>query len=161
MEQSLTNEELPLATGTEAGPAPESAPAELLVRPGTLQYLWYAVGGTLPPRHNAWVLHDVTCRTWWLRHFGRVFLILGPLMVADFALLPASAAARFTSIAVFLGLILFSIIFMLIDTDRRAVRAGYPFSLAADTRARRAVETQRLANHQRRERSYARKARRK
>jgi hypothetical protein len=154
MEQSLSKSDLPTAA------APGSALPESLERPELRRLLWYAVGGSLPPSYNAWVLHDVTCRTWWLRHFARVFLILGPFIVANFVLVP-SGAAQFTGIAVLLALILLSIIFMLIDTDRRAVRAGYPFSLAADTRARRSVDAQRSANYQRRERIYARKARRR
>jgi Family of unknown function (DUF5313) len=153
MEQSLSKSDL----ATPA--APGSALTAPLERPDLRRLLWYTVGGSLPLSYNAWVLHDVTCRTWWLRHFARVFLILGPFIAANFLLVP-SGAARFTGIAVLLALILLSMIFMLIDTDRRAVRAGYPFSLAADTRARRSVDAQRLANYQRRERMYARKARR-
>ena len=30
------------------------------VRPDPLHWLWYAVGGGLPPRYRAWVGHDVT-----------------------------------------------------------------------------------------------------
>jgi hypothetical protein len=145
----------PVVTPTE----PE--PAEALDRPGLRQFVWYSVGGSLPPRYNAWVLHDVTCRTWWLRHFGRVFAILAPFAVAGFLIVPSSAKAlRFTGIAVLLGLILFSVIFMLIDTDRRAVRAGYPFSLTAEMRSQRSVDAQRLSSYQRRERIYARRMRR-
>jgi hypothetical protein len=39
-------------------------------RPGVLPWLYYAYGGTLP-KHAQWVLHDLTCRTWVLRHFAR------------------------------------------------------------------------------------------
>lgn len=50
-----------------------SGPAAILEcvriqRPGPLWWIWYAFGGKLPDRYRDWVLHDVTCRTWWLRH---------------------------------------------------------------------------------------------
>jgi hypothetical protein len=142
--------------------ATEPEPAEVRNRPGIRKLAWYTVGGSLPPRYNAWVLHDVTCRTWWLRHFARVFAILAPFAVAGFLIIPSSAAAaRFTGIAVLLGLVLFSVIFMLIDTDRRAVRAGYSFSVAADMRSRRSVDAQRASSAERRERIYARRMQRK
>ncbi|WP_346278999.1 DUF5313 family protein, partial [Pseudonocardia sp.] len=40
-------------------------------RPGPLRWLWYALGGGLPPLYRRWVLHDTTCETWRLRHFAR------------------------------------------------------------------------------------------
>ena len=40
-------------------------------RPDPLRWLWYAYGGGLPARFAPWVLHDTTCRTWWLRHLVR------------------------------------------------------------------------------------------
>ncbi len=140
---------------------PASSAAASRQRPNLRLLLWYTVGGTLPPRYNTWVLHDVTCRTWWLRHFARVFLIITPPAVAFFVFVPNSnGAALFSGIALTGTLVLAGIIFMLIDTDRRAVRAGYPFSYASELRSRRATETQRVSNYQRRERIAARRARR-
>src|SRR3954447_16205173 len=55
----------------------ESAPAvDPIVRPGPLAWIWYAIGGRLPERNRSWVLFDVTCRTWLLRHFARLLLII-------------------------------------------------------------------------------------
>lgn len=139
----------------------ESSPAENPERPGLRLLVWYSIGGTLPARYSAWVLHDVTCRTWWLRHFIRVFFIIGPLCAAFFLLVPDSGGAvLYTGVALSGTLVLMSVIFMLIDTDRRAVRAGYPFSYASELRSRRAADAQRSANYQRRERIAERKAQR-
>jgi Family of unknown function (DUF5313) len=33
-------------------------------RPDPLHWLWYALGGGLPPRYRDWVLHDATAPTW-------------------------------------------------------------------------------------------------
>jgi hypothetical protein len=49
---------------------------------------------------------------------------------------------------------------ILIDGDRRAGQAGFRFGLVPETRSARSVESQRLANYQRRERIAARRARR-
>lgn len=48
-------------------------------RPGPLWWTWYAFGGKLPDRHGEWVLNDVTCRTWWLRHVARSLVQLAPV----------------------------------------------------------------------------------
>ncbi|MCW2578029.1 MAG: uncharacterized protein JWR66_4059, partial [Modestobacter sp.] len=46
-------------TSETAGAGPEE-----LHRPGVLRWLWYALGGGLPERHSAWVLHDTTTGSW-------------------------------------------------------------------------------------------------
>lgn len=61
------------------------------------RWLYYAYGGGLGSRYAQWVLHDLTCRTWLLRHAVRTlvqalpsFLLLllpGPLWLR--AYLPA------------------------------------------------------------------------
>ena len=40
-------------------------------RPGVPQWLYYAYGGRLGPRYAQWVLRDLTCRTWFVRHLVR------------------------------------------------------------------------------------------
>ena len=50
-------------------------------RPGPLRWTWYAFGGKLPDRHREWVLNDVTCRTWWLRHIARSLVQLTPVAI--------------------------------------------------------------------------------
>lgn len=48
------------------------------VRPNPARWVWYAYGGRLPERYRDWVLHDVTCRTWALRHLVRSLVQLTP-----------------------------------------------------------------------------------
>ena len=130
----------------DADPAP-------LHRPSALRWLWYCVGGRLPERHRAWVLHDVTCRTWLWRHFARSVLIILPLCTLYLVLMPASLPVRLLTGLTFTGaLFLFSLLNSLIDTDRRAVRAGHSVGVPARLRAQQAAERQRLASYQRRER---------
>ncbi|HZC53937.1 MAG TPA: DUF5313 family protein, partial [Mycobacterium sp.] len=134
-------------------PGPGSAQTEPIARPGPVNLLWYSLGGSLPKRHSSWVLHDVTCRTWLLRHFARTMLIVLPLFVAYVALAPASLGFRLlTGLTFSGGLIVFSLVTLLIDTDRRAVRAGYGAGLPAQIRTQLSTERQRLASSQRRER---------
>jgi hypothetical protein len=141
---------------------PVDSPVEKPERPSVRMVLWYSIGGSLPPRYNTWVLHDVTTRTWWLRHFARVFAIIAPLSAAFFFLLvpPFGAAAAYAGICLTGTLFLAGMIYILIDSDRRAVRAGYPTNYAGDLRSRRATATQNTSNYERRERIAARRARR-
>jgi len=135
---------------------------EPVVRPGPLGWVWYAVGGRLDARHRSWVLHDVTCRTWLLRHFARLALIIGPIVGVYLLLMPISLDIRLlTGLTFGGGLLMFGLVNTLIDTDRRAVRAGYGMGLPAQLRSTNSVDRQRLASHQRRERIAQRQARRR
>lgn len=148
----MTTDELP-SPGQEAGP---------IQRPRGTKLLWYWLGGSLPERHGTWVLHDVTCRTWLLRHFARTLLIVVPLFTLFVALVPASFGIRLlTGLTFSGGLLMFSLVNTLIDTDRRAVRAGYPAGLPAQIRAEQSVQRQRLASSERRERLAERRSRRR
>jgi hypothetical protein len=141
---------------------PIAAVAEPIVRPGPLAWAWYAVGGRLDPRHRGWVLHDVTCRSWLLRHFARLFLMITPLVVLYLALMPISLDIRvLTGLTFGGGLLMFGLVNTLIDTDRRAVRAGYGVGLPAQLRTTNSVERQRLASKQRRDRIAQRQAQRR
>lgn len=142
-------------------PSPDLGLSQPLHRPDPLHLLWYSVGGSLPPRNSAWVLHDVTCRTWLLRHFARTMLIIVPLFLAYMALMPASFSIRLLTGLTFAGgAFMFSLVNTLVDTDRRAVRAGYDPGVPARIRSQQAVDRQRLAAGQRRERIAERRARR-
>ncbi|HEX3829136.1 MAG TPA: DUF5313 family protein [Sporichthyaceae bacterium] len=65
-------------------------------RPGPLRWLFYAYGGRLGPRYAQWVLHDLTCRAWFVRHLLRtvaqwapsLLLLLLPFPVSFTVLLP-------------------------------------------------------------------------
>ena len=130
-------------------------------RPTLRWLLWYSLGGSVPRRYRGWVLHDTTCRTWMLRHFARTLLLIVPLFVLYMIFMPASPGVRlYTGITFSGALLVLSVVFILIDNDRRAVRAGFRSGLVSEIRTARAVEGQRLASHQRRERIAARQRRR-
>jgi hypothetical protein len=57
-----------------------------VVRPGVLRWIGYAFGARLPTRYAPWVLHDLTARTWFLRHLARTTVQATP--AALLALLP-------------------------------------------------------------------------
>jgi hypothetical protein len=77
------------------------------------------------------------------------------------ALVPTPFGIRLYTGLTFSGAIfMFALVNIMIDTDRRAVRAGYSFNYPQQLRSARAVERQRAANYERRERAAERHARR-
>jgi hypothetical protein len=150
---------VPVAT---AAVPPERPATDKPERPDLRKVLWYSIGGSLPPQYNTWVLHDVTSRTWVLRHFARVFAIIVPIAAAFFLLLVPKYGApmAYAGICLVGTLFIAGLTTILIDTDRRAVRAGYSTDYAGAVRSRRATEAQHTANYQRRERIAARRAQR-
>jgi hypothetical protein len=134
---------------------------EAMRRPTFGRFVWYCYGGSLPAENHTWVLHDVTCRTWILRHFARWTMVVAPLFALYMVIGPAQLGVRvYTGIAFGLAIYVMSLVFILIDTDRRAVRAGYDHSYPQAVRTANSVDRQRTANHQRRERVAERQARR-
>lgn len=141
-----------------ADPAPDSQP---MVRPTLFLLLKYSLGFSLPRRYSTWVLHDVTCRTWLVRHFARTALIVVPIFVLYMVFMPSSLAVRLLTGLTFSGAIfMFSLVNIQVDTDRRAVRAGYGASVPAQIRSQRSGRRQGMTNHQRRERIAERQHRR-
>ena len=133
-----------------------------ILRPPLGKLLWYSYGGSLPVEYHSWVLHDVTCRTWVVRHFARWMLVIVPVFFLFITLLPTPFGIRlFTDIAVCGAIFMFALVNILVDTDRRAVRAGYSFNLPGQIRSQRGVDSQRLSNAARRERIAARQSRRR
>jgi len=130
-------------------------------RPGLWLWLKYALGAGLPAEYDEWVLHDTTCGSWLLRHFARVLAVIIVPLVLISLFVPASTSIRvLTALTVGLcQLLLFGIIGSDM-TERRLVRAGYPWGTGERTRAQRAVDSQRQANRLRRERIAARRERR-
>lgn len=55
-------------------------------RPGPFRWVAYAFGARLPVAFGTWVLHDLTARTWFLRHLARTAVQCLP--AAFLALLP-------------------------------------------------------------------------
>jgi len=139
----------------------EQGSALPIQRPAGLRLAWYVLGGSVPQRHSSWVLHDTTCRTWWLRHFARTLLIIVPLCTAYVLLMPSSLGIRLLTGLTFSGAaFLFYLVNILVDSDRRAVRAGYPSGMVERLRNERSNAHQRQASYERRERIAARRARR-
>lgn len=110
-------------------------------RPNPAQWLWYAVGGRLPARLAPWVLHDVTARTWVLRHAARGMVILAPIAVACL-LAPGPLGLRLAMIllVVIVG-VYFSLSYVEESCELRAVKHGYEHGIARATRdARKEVK---------------------
>lgn len=130
-------------------------------RPDVRHLLWYVVGGSLPERNWTWVLHDTTCRTWAVRQLGRPLAMLAPFAVAYIVFLPGSLGLRLiTGITWSVGIMLYMFVNMLVDNDRRAVRAGYVSGYVSDVRSRRSDESHHLAVVARNARAAERRARR-
>ena len=141
-----------------AAPSP-GGPVE---RPDARHLLWYVVGGALPVRNWTWVLHDTTCRTWALRQLGRPLLILAPAVAAYVVLVPVSLGLRLiTGLTWAGGIMLYMFINMLVDNDRRAVRAGYRSGYVADVRSHRSDASHHRAVVERNARAAGRRARRR
>jgi hypothetical protein len=108
-------------------------------RPDPIRGLWYAFGGNLPERYHRWVLHDLTCRTWPLRHLIRAVVQVAPVVAALLILMPrvVPMPARIAAVVagVLLGL-LYSAAYMYEICEHRVVKAGYPRGTAQRTRER-------------------------
>ncbi|GAA5174591.1 hypothetical protein GCM10023321_78750 [Pseudonocardia eucalypti] len=95
--------------------------------PGAARWLWYSVSGRLPDRYRDWVLYDLTCPTWPLRHLARLLVPLVPVMAVLLLVLPGPLWLR--AMAAGLGAViglLYSFVFLHDSADRRAARFGYP-----------------------------------
>jgi len=111
-----------------------------LRRPGPARWLLYAFGRGLPPEYREWVLHDVTTRTWVLRHLVRTTVQLLPVAVLLYALIPGPAWIR--ALAVLGGLLLgffYSVAYMYETTENRVMKAGYPRGTAGKIRDTRSA----------------------
>lgn len=96
-------------------------------RPGPLRWLWYALGGGLPPRFRAWVLHDATCRTWQLRHFARAVVQMSPVAVPVLLLVPGPLSLRLVSILLgWLVALQYALYTMNEAVEHRVRKAGFP-----------------------------------
>ena len=105
-------------------------------RPNPVRWVGYAFGAGLPAEYREWVLHDVSTRTWALRHLVRTTVQLAPFVLALFLLLPVDPWIR--AGAVLAGALLgyfYSVAYMYEAVEHRAVKAGYPRGTAAATRA--------------------------
>ena len=111
-------------------------PTDRPTRPGPLRWVWYALGGGLPPRYREWVLHDVTARTWWARQVARALLVQAlPVAVVVGLLIPGSLAIRLMAVlgGVFVAMI-YVVAFLDEAVEHRAMKAGYPRGFAKGLR---------------------------
>lgn len=127
-------------------------------RPGPIQWLRYAYVGSIAPKYRDWVLHDATAKTWVLRHAGRYWAIIGPLVVVAMLALPASWELRVLScLTAAMSMMVFYLAYSTESVDRRVEKAGYPSGLAAQLRQERAIAAQRATVARYRERRAARR----
>jgi hypothetical protein len=108
--------------------------------PDPIHWLWYAMGGRLPAAFREWVLHDLTCRTWPLRHLLRLLVQLLPVGLLLLLLIPGPLWVRVMAVlgGSVVGL-LYSFAFLYEATEHRACKAGYPHGTAAREREERRV----------------------
>jgi UPF0716 family protein affecting phage T7 exclusion len=113
-------------------------------RPNPAQWLWYAVGGRLPERLAPWVLHDVTARTWVLRHAARGCVILTPIAAAAL-LAPGPLGLRLAMVLlVAIVGVYFSLSYVDESCELRAVKHGYRHGIARATRDARKADEEEL-----------------
>lgn len=106
------------------------------VRPNPLLWVWYAFGGRLPERHREWVLHDITTRTWVLRHLLRTLVQISPGLL--FLLAPGPLWILLMSLLG--GVILslwYSLSYMEHTSEYRLAKHGYPLGTGKATRDRK------------------------
>ncbi|MCU1664492.1 MAG: hypothetical protein JWR58_4557 [Pseudonocardia sp.] len=104
-------------------------------RPGPLRWLWYALGGGLPPRHRTWVLHDTTCNTWRLRHFSRAFVQMSLVAVPVLLIVPGLLWIRLVGILLgWLVALQYALFNMEESVEYRARKAGYAAGTAQAVR---------------------------
>lgn len=119
-------------------------------RPNPLLWVWYCFGGRLPQRYREWVLHNVTCSTWMLRHLGHSSVQLSPGLL--FLLLPGPQ--WISALAVVGGYILglwYSLSYMEHTSEHRLYKHGYPLGTGRRTREQAHAEQRsaRAANYAR------------
>lgn len=98
------------------------------------------MGGRLPERLAPWVLHDVTARTWVLRHAARGGVVLLPIAVGCL-LVPGPIGLRLAMILlVAIVGVYFSLSYVEEGCELRAVKAGYEHGVARAVRDARKHE---------------------
>ncbi len=131
-------------------------------RPAPVRWLWYSLGGGLPPEYREWVLHDTTCRSWALRQAFRSMLVLAPLIALVLIVPPAPFWIRGLSAlgGVIMGLI-FSMGYLVETTEHRLKKAGYPVGTGEHVREARNSSARSEAVTLRRDKMFDRMDRRR
>jgi hypothetical protein len=131
-------------------------------RPHPLEWLRYAFTARAPQRCRTWVLHDVTTKTWVLRHAARSLVLLATPVALVLLFLPAPLHIKLLVLLnAGLPAFLAGMLFVMPAGERRLVHAGYPAELGQAIRQNRADYQQIVSNSARRERIAARRARRR
>ena len=95
-----------------------------MIRPGVLRWIAYAFGARLPTRYGPWVLHDLTCRTWFLRHLARTAVQTTP--AALLALLPGPVWLRLAlPLFVLVSSLFMAALFSPMIREKRLYQHGY------------------------------------
>jgi hypothetical protein len=133
-----------------------------VVRPDPLRWLWYSLGGGLPPRYREWVLHDVTTRSWALRQALRSLLVVAPLVVIVLVFVPGPFWIRAVSAlaGVIMGLV-YALGYLIETTEHRLVKAGYPVGTGERVRGQRQTQLRSEAVARRRQKMFDRMDRRR
>lgn len=107
-------------------------------RPGPLRWLWYALGGGLPPRYRDWVLHDVTVRSWPFRQMARSLVQILPFAVVLLLVVPGELWVRGAAVlgGTLVGMV-YAASFVQQTTEQRAMKAGWPAGYAQAVRDER------------------------
>jgi uncharacterized protein DUF5313 len=100
-------------------------------RPNPLLWLYYQYGGRLPAKYREWVLHDGTCRTWFLRVVLRAFVQMAPIMAVLVVILRGVFGGPWPLVlgSILLGVLVylrFALTVSFDSVDSRLFRHGYP-----------------------------------
>jgi hypothetical protein len=99
-----------------------------MTRPNPLLWIWYTLGGRLGSPYHGWVLHDVTCRTRWLRQTVRAVVQVAVPAVVVWVVLSGLgfglAALGGIACGVLLA-VLYSLAYIDQSAERRLVNLGY------------------------------------
>ncbi|WP_086819692.1 DUF5313 family protein [Allokutzneria sp. NRRL B-24872] len=111
-------------------------------RPNPVLWLWYAFGGKLPARHRDWVVHDLTCRTWFARHVLRSLVLVSPVLALLYLVFGVALAGpgEVVLLALVLGMIVgvyYSLSYAPENADTRLTKYGFPRGHATNTRRER------------------------
>ncbi|MGH3492940.1 MAG: DUF5313 family protein [Sciscionella sp.] len=93
-------------------------------RPGVLRWVYYAFGGRLPLPYAQWVLHDLTCRTWFLRHSVRMLVQLTPTPLLLLVPGPMSIVVYLPLFLIFGGLLI-ALPYANESRDHRLMKHGF------------------------------------
>ena len=103
-----------------------------------MRWLWYAMGGGLPPEYREWVLNDLTARGWWLRQLLRSIVQIVPFAVLILLFLPSEFWVRVLAVlgGACVGMV-YAIAYLDEATEHRALKAGYARGTLGAVRAER------------------------